>query len=171
MTEKYRNPLLYIKVIGVSSMREVCDMSRLTHLPFYINLSVALREGIKHCISLNGVALPLLSEVFGYSLKILKRIFAIITAITIIISKRENVKLQILIILLLQLLLLLLLILKLLVVIGSTTAATAFLQLLLLLLLILLLLLLLPLLLTSIIIIIYNYHYTFSSTACHKASS
>ena len=34
MTEKYRNPLLYIEVIDVSSMREVCDMSRLTQFPF-----------------------------------------------------------------------------------------------------------------------------------------
>ena len=47
MTEKYRNPLLYIEVIDVSSMREVGDMSRLTQFPFYINLSVALRESIK----------------------------------------------------------------------------------------------------------------------------
>ena len=47
MTEKYRNPLLYIEVIDVSSMREVCDMSRLTQFPFYISLSAALRESIK----------------------------------------------------------------------------------------------------------------------------
>ena len=47
MTEKFRNPLLYIEVIDVSSMREVCDMSRLTQFPFYINLSAALRESIK----------------------------------------------------------------------------------------------------------------------------
>ena len=53
MTEKYQNPLLYIEVIDVSSVREVhvCDMSRLTQFPFYmymyINLSPALRESIK----------------------------------------------------------------------------------------------------------------------------
>ena len=69
------------------------------------------------------------SEVFRHSLKILKCIFAIITAITITIFfyKRESVKIEIPILLLLQLLLLLLLlILQLrLVVIASTTAAIA----------------------------------------------
>ena len=83
MTEKYRNPLLYIEVVDVSSMTEVCDMSLLTQFPFYINLSAALRESIKTLQLLNGVALLLWPEVLGHSLKIFKFIFAIITAITI----------------------------------------------------------------------------------------
>ena len=37
----------------------------------------------QNIVTLNGVALLLWSEVLGHSLKILKRIFAIITAITI----------------------------------------------------------------------------------------
>ena len=66
---------------------------------------------------------------FGTLAKILKRIFAIITAITIAIfffCKRESVKLLLLQLLLLPLLLLLLLILQLrLVIIAFTTVATA----------------------------------------------
>ena len=60
------------------------------------------------------------------SLKILKRIFAIITAITIaIFCKRESVILLLLQLLLLPLLLLLLILQLRLVIIASTTAATA----------------------------------------------
>ena len=130
MTEKYRNPLLYIEVIDVSSMREVCDMSRLTQFPFSINLSAALRESISN--SLSGVALLLWSEVLGHSLKILKCILLLSPPSLLLFFKRESVKIQILILLILQLLLLLLLllILKLRLVIASTTAATALLQLL-----------------------------------------
>ena len=74
----------------------------------------------------NGVALLLWSEVLGHSLKILKRIFAIITAIIIaIFCKTESVILLLLQLLLLPLLLLLLILQLRLVIIASTTAATA----------------------------------------------
>ena len=50
--------------------------------------------------NLNAVALLLWSEVLGHSLKVLKCIFAIITAITFTIFKRESVKIEVLILLL-----------------------------------------------------------------------
>ena len=34
MTEKYRNPLLYIEVIDVSSVREVCDNEPIDPISF-----------------------------------------------------------------------------------------------------------------------------------------